>query len=61
MIQNLNEDTEESKSALEYIEQQIKEINPEITALDEILVKYKISHKNLSKNLKNKHKNYKNQ
>ena len=41
MIQNLNEDTEESKSALEYIEQQIKEINPEITALDEILVKYK--------------------
>ena len=41
MILNLNEDTEESKSALEYIEQQIKEINPEITALDEILVKYK--------------------
>lgn len=41
MIQNLNEDTEESKSALEYIKQQIKEITPEITALDEILVKYK--------------------
>ena len=41
MIQNLNEDTEESKSALEYIKQQIQEITPEITALDEILVKYK--------------------